>query len=199
MNNRQTGFTLIEMIIVLIVIVILTVLGTAGFSSFQVDARDTKRKNDVGAIARGLERRYEDGNIVASQTDGYTDPGKYPGINEIQHMKGATKLDFDPTVVNSGVGYLTTGLPGTTEKTFLNSAGQDAFVLSCSSTTCQSPGDQGQLESQLGTSANPQDRYVYEPVTAGGLYCINGDCSRFTLSYREEATGNIITVKSKHQ
>lgn len=64
-KNRIQGFTLIELLIVISIISILSVVGSVIFTGIQDKAKDSKRKQDISAIAKALEGRY--------QSSGYTD------------------------------------------------------------------------------------------------------------------------------
>jgi len=188
MRNRP-AFTIVELTITLVVMAILMTLAVVSFKSAQVSARDTEREADVKAIARGLEQRYKEGNTVATATT--VSKGAYPGINEMLHMFGQdrTAQGFTPGQVSGG--YLTLGLPGTTDAVFLNPSGQSALELICSSCTT-TEGD----ATQLNTAFNGQDRYVYEPIQANNTVCSGSDCRRFNIYWKKEADGNIQKVRS---
>lgn len=52
---KPRGFTLIELLVVISIIAILSVIGMAVYGNVQVMARDTKRREDLKAIAQALE------------------------------------------------------------------------------------------------------------------------------------------------
>lgn len=60
MLHPRNGFTLIELMVVMVIISVLGTIGMLTFRTSQVKARDTKRKNDLQAITRGLESYYND-------------------------------------------------------------------------------------------------------------------------------------------
>jgi prepilin-type N-terminal cleavage/methylation domain-containing protein len=76
-KKNQSGFTIIELLIVVIVIGILTTLVIVTYSGIQMKNRDTKRKNDVEAIGMQLE--------VYNATT-----GSYPALHELQDNNWAT-------------------------------------------------------------------------------------------------------------
>lgn len=58
------GFTLIELMVVITIIAILSLVGLVIYSSVQKNARDTKRKGDIAAIATALEANYTSGSTT---------------------------------------------------------------------------------------------------------------------------------------
>ena len=55
-----SGFTLIELIVVISIIGILATIGTATYTTAQQKARDTRRKQDLGALKSALVLYYQD-------------------------------------------------------------------------------------------------------------------------------------------
>lgn len=55
---KSNGFTLIELLVVITIIAILATLGLAIFSSLQRNARDSRRRSDINAIAKAMEANY---------------------------------------------------------------------------------------------------------------------------------------------
>lgn len=53
--NNPSGFTLVELLVVITIIAILSVVGLTIFSGVQRNARDTRRRSDIDAIAKALE------------------------------------------------------------------------------------------------------------------------------------------------
>lgn len=49
---RQTGFTIVELLIVVVVIAILATITIVTYNGIQQNARDSKRKNDVAQVAK---------------------------------------------------------------------------------------------------------------------------------------------------
>jgi prepilin-type N-terminal cleavage/methylation domain-containing protein len=58
LRKRQSGFTIVELLIVIIIIGILATLVVVQFTNQQKKARDTQRKTDIGAIETHLETYY---------------------------------------------------------------------------------------------------------------------------------------------
>lgn len=57
-NNKQQGFTIVELLIVIVVIGILAALVITTFTGIQKKARDTERTTDIKALHSQLEAYY---------------------------------------------------------------------------------------------------------------------------------------------
>lgn len=60
LRNKQSGFTIIELLIVIVVIGILAALVLNAFGNIQERARDTERQSDINSIHTQLELYYAD-------------------------------------------------------------------------------------------------------------------------------------------
>jgi prepilin-type N-terminal cleavage/methylation domain-containing protein len=58
LKQRQSGFTIVELLIVIVIIGILATLVIVTFSGVQQKARDSERKTDINALAGQLEAGY---------------------------------------------------------------------------------------------------------------------------------------------
>lgn len=58
--QKNTGFTMIELLIVIVIMGILSVVGLGTFTSSQIKARDSRRKSDLRTISDSLEVYYND-------------------------------------------------------------------------------------------------------------------------------------------
>jgi len=58
LKQRQSGFTIVELLIVIVIIGILATLVIVTFSGVQQKARDSERKTDINAIASQLGAAY---------------------------------------------------------------------------------------------------------------------------------------------
>ena len=66
----QSGFTLIEILIVMVIIGILATLGAGSFQSSQIKGRDARRKSDLKQIVNSLEVYYNDRKTYPLGSDG---------------------------------------------------------------------------------------------------------------------------------
>lgn len=75
---HQSGFTLLELLVVVTILGLLAAVGMGQYQTSQMKARDAQRKSDLSNIARALEMYYndygsypednDDGNIVVDGT-----------------------------------------------------------------------------------------------------------------------------------
>ena len=83
-NRNQSGFTIVELLIVIVVIGILAALVLNTFQGVQARARDTERKTDVNSISTQLEAYYADfghypSGSTTTDTCGANNSGTYTG------------------------------------------------------------------------------------------------------------------------
>jgi len=98
LNKKQSGFTIIELLIVIIIIGILAGLVLITFTGINKKARDTERKTDIGAVDSHLEAYF-------------TPNGKYPTLAQLNdstfrstNMKGLDDNALqDPKAANNTV------------------------------------------------------------------------------------------------
>ena len=201
MIKARGGFTLVELMITMVIMVILTALAVVVTGNIQVQARDNERDQDIQSIARGLEQYYVNGNqyYIPGGTK-----GSYPGANMMVSISGAgwcpetfiANADLAPLYSKcTSAGYSSEVFPGVTNE-ILTPPGYDTPQL----VTPWIPfASQAQYE-QAVTDALADNKYVYKPMFSDGIYCNNETtCTRFELKYKKEATGETITIKSRHQ
>lgn len=187
---KRRGFTVVELVVVMVIMAILIAFTMVGITNSQIATRDRERQADIEILARGLEQRYVQGNPKATESNGMTRAGQYPGINEMIHIDGQYRSTFTPGTIAGG--YYTDALPGTTNDALFSPTGQK-LALSCV-WACAPAGTMSQI-----TPRTDADRYVYEPVDANGNICCCTGCVRFDLYYKKESTGELVKVTSKHQ
>ncbi len=106
LKQKQTGFTMIELLIVIVILGILSAIGLRSFTASQVKSRDSYRKSSLDEIAFALETYYNDhGSYPLSSSDGRiigcgVNGGENCSYGSIwQDTKGTTymvKLPADP-------------------------------------------------------------------------------------------------------
>ncbi|HSX48546.1 MAG TPA: prepilin-type N-terminal cleavage/methylation domain-containing protein [Candidatus Nanoarchaeia archaeon] len=89
--KKESGFTLIELIIVMVIIGILVLLLLPNLSSGPKRARDSQRKSDLRTVQSALEQYYADKNAYPS--------GNYAGLSAILTPDYAKTV---PTAPNPG-------------------------------------------------------------------------------------------------
>lgn len=72
LKRKESGFTIVELLIVIVVIGILAALVVTTFSGIQRKARDSERQTDINAVASQLEAYHAQN-------------GKYPGLADLQN------------------------------------------------------------------------------------------------------------------
>lgn len=77
--RKQSGFTIIELLIVIAIIGILALLVLTNFQGAQAKGRDTVRKSDINSIYQKLEEYY---NEEGGYPDGALSDELLPGIDE---------------------------------------------------------------------------------------------------------------------
>ena len=66
--KKQSGFTLLELLIVIVIIGILALLIIPNITSAPKKARDTKRKTDITTLRKGLEEYFVNNNVYPSSS-----------------------------------------------------------------------------------------------------------------------------------
>lgn len=88
--RKESGFTIIELLIVIAIIGILATLVLTNFQGAQAKGRDTVRKNDINSLYQKLEEYY---NENGSYPDHVLTEADFPGIDS-----GALIDDNNPAV-----------------------------------------------------------------------------------------------------
>lgn len=68
MRYRQSGFTIVELLIVIVVIAILAAISIVAYNGIQERARDSQRAQDVKTIAKAMELFYTDKGYYPNST-----------------------------------------------------------------------------------------------------------------------------------
>lgn len=97
LKRKQSGFTIVELLIVIVVIGILAALVVTTFSGVQKKARDSERQTDINAIHGQVEAYYAQN-------------GKYPtlaNLNDPAFVSGTLK-GLDPAALKDPKGSAST-------------------------------------------------------------------------------------------
>lgn len=86
-QNRSSGFTIVELLIVIVVIAILAAITIVAYNGIQARARDSQRKNAVATIQKALELYH-------------TDNGGYPTCTGTTYFAGNTRSSCSTADVN---------------------------------------------------------------------------------------------------
>lgn len=69
LNKRQSGFTIVELLIVIVVIGILAAIVITTYGGIQSKARDAKRQSDMGSLQTQIEAFYTQNGYYPSNAD----------------------------------------------------------------------------------------------------------------------------------
>lgn len=92
LKQKQSGFTIVELLIVIVIIGILAGLVITTFAGIQQRARDSERQTDINAIQKQLEAYYA--NVGAYPTQANLESSAFRSGNNI---KVDTKALADPS------------------------------------------------------------------------------------------------------
>jgi type II secretion system protein G len=103
--KKQSGFTLLELLIVIVIIGILALLIIPNITSAPKKARDTKRKTDITTIRKGLEEYFVNNNVYPSALTDLT-TGSAPIIKTMPtDPKNAAPYTYTYTPASSNTTY----------------------------------------------------------------------------------------------
>lgn len=104
LQNKQTGFTIIEVLIVLAIAGLIVLIVFLAVPALQRNSRNTQRKNDVSAMV-GAVQEFTNNN-----------GGKLPVAAQYDEVKANAKLSFyDPAQVILSTENSTGGVPSATQ------------------------------------------------------------------------------------
>jgi prepilin-type N-terminal cleavage/methylation domain-containing protein len=193
--KRQTGFTLVELIVVIVVIGILMTFIGVQLTHNQLVARDQERANDVTIITNTLERVYQTG-----QLDGTMIPtGDGLLTNSTPMGYPSTALTGSPNDTQSQA------IIGAIDPNALKSPLKKAMSFVEASSNAGISGNSVGGKTINGNATN--DIYVYQPLTNAGTLCTNANslntnqiviaprlidaCVKYTIYYFSEASAAI--------
>ncbi len=208
------GFTVVELLITLIVMAILLTLGVVNLRSTLANGRDTERQSDIEVIARGLEQYYKNGNPFTASSSSTRFDG-YPGLIDFNYLTGTDYCESGgpilPALFNNPCdapqNALVRALPG------VSIASITPPDISSSTRGIYAKGQDGAITQSEINQKLQNGYYIYSPLRWNGASKTDCDgynldvggniddypCTSYTLQYKQEATGQIIEIKSKHQ
>lgn len=176
--RKNSGFTIVEMIVVVAIVVILSTIAIATLGNVQATARDTEREDDTAAIAAHLESIHESGLPSYSLGPTYG----YPGTATLSLAVTATVQPF----LSLGASNLRS--PGVENNLPIS------LVAATNST-----------QTTAGVLPQPAYKdYIYQPLQTDGTLCtatlpIDRTCVKYNLYYKTEV-GDVVKIRtSKHQ
>ena len=119
-RKKNSGFTIIELLIVIIVIGILATLVIVTYNGIQQKARDTKRKTDINAIQGQVEAYYAQN-------------GKYPTLSNVNDAtwRSTNMKGLDPSALKD---------PSGTAQTLVAAPTTDSYAYAVTPDNCDNNG-----------------------------------------------------------
>lgn len=126
--NKQSGFTIVELLIVIVVIAILAAITIVAYNGIQSRARDTDRKADISALAKALNLYNVDNGNYAETGSGCGSAGNGVGYVAYDYDGAGTDKSilqclidgkYLPATIADPTGVVTCGSLGTACHTYL--------------------------------------------------------------------------------
>lgn len=116
LKQRQSGFTIVELLIVIVIIGILATLVIVTFSGVQQRARDSERKTDINAVAGQLEAFYANKGYYPPKVD--FESASFRSTNEIRIDDKAFADPSSPNTKTFTAGIAPDPVPSGTARTY---------------------------------------------------------------------------------
>jgi len=136
-GKKQSGFTIVELLIVTVVIAILAAISVVAYNRIQQRGRDAQRKNDVATLQKALELYHADNGgyptCAANTTYFAGDPRTScsmtdPDIVNALSPKYISKVSTDPLNVGDYYYFYVCGSRKVTDVTYSGSS-DDNYVI----------------------------------------------------------------------
>lgn len=167
-QHKNSGFTIIELIITISIMAILTTLVVVSLRTSQDNAKAKERKDDVDAIARTLENIYSNGIQSSGAPSNLREPLGYPSTNLIS-------------------------APSSTESSLIFGEIEQSSLKSPNDSSPTATVQSLQAAANNSTSQTLSDKYIYQPLTSTGALCTGtptiqpratSPCVKFNLFYK---------------
>ena len=189
-KNKNSGFTIIEIIIVITIMLVLATVAVVSLRTSRYAALDNEKRDDVAAIARHFENIYENGLQSGSTSHDPTEMG-YPSLELINSPSSPNSI-----VILSGIEE--SGLKNPNDP----SASAPLFSLAAATSPDQ----------DANSWASNQNQYYYQPLTINNTLCNTSNgasgviqpratspCVKFNIHYYSQQDSTYKTVKSVNQ
>ena len=125
-KHKQSGFTIVELLIVIVVIAILAAISIVAYNGIQQRARDSERQSDINTMQKQLELFYTDrgyypltesligGNGFSYAANNFTSPGPGYMVSPTNTDKTVSSYKDFSSPPNDVYGYLAYKSDGTT-------------------------------------------------------------------------------------
>lgn len=131
LKKSQSGFTIIELLIVIAIIAILAGLVLNNFQGAQAKARDTQRVTDINNLHSKLEEKYNEDSFYPETINVATLTTQFPGIDA-----GSAKDPRGTDIANQTAVAAATNLNGTSPGSGGGSANYHYTPYGCSGGQC---------------------------------------------------------------
>lgn len=109
--TQNRGFTLIELLVVIVILAILSTIGYVTFAGVQKNARDTKRRQDVDALAKAITQYRSANGTYPGGACSADNAGDWPAAFKTAIAPYMSEIPKDP--FNKGATWASqTGCPG---------------------------------------------------------------------------------------
>ena len=99
-NRQQTGFTIVELLIVIVVIAILAAISIVAYNGIQTRGRDAQRLSDVATVQKAMELFNTDQGRYPNPTAGGAATWDETWVRQASCLTAGTYCGFTPTNYN---------------------------------------------------------------------------------------------------
>jgi type IV pilus assembly protein PilA len=149
LQKNSKGFTLVELMIVVAIIGILAAIAIPNFRNYQMKAKTSEVKVNLGAIKTSLESYRAENNVYLACP---ASPANIPGPSKVAWLGGATwtQIGFSPSAnVHYSYGVATVGAAATSATGYLAAGWAD---LDDTLAAVATPGPAGALAANVGAA-----------------------------------------------